>query len=313
MIDELDFLNVNGIRQWILIRGRDLSRPTLLFVHGGPGYPLMWFSRAFDGPLLEDFVVVHWDQPNAGKSYSPDISPEPLTLARIATDGLQVAEHIVQRLKTERIILAGHSWGTMVAADMARQRPELFTAYVSVGTSARWTPAYELRFAHLCQLARQQGDFQAMQHLEDLGPPPYDNFERVERFGQLVSDIEGFSGTARRLTELELADAIAQSTEYTPDEIARVADAVRDSYDRLGAFLNGYAMIEHVRRLELPVHFVEGRYDGNCPIALSRAYFDELDAPAGKYWHLFEESAHLPMYEEPERFLRVLNSIAANS
>src|SRR5471032_1650909 len=35
-IDEGRFVDINGMPQWITIRGRDLSNPVLLLLHGGP-------------------------------------------------------------------------------------------------------------------------------------------------------------------------------------------------------------------------------------------------------------------------------------
>jgi hypothetical protein len=59
MIDQLEALQINCTRQWVLYRAEEEANPVVLFVHGGPGYPRMRFSRAFDGILLKDFVVVH--------------------------------------------------------------------------------------------------------------------------------------------------------------------------------------------------------------------------------------------------------------
>ena len=40
-VEELLPLQINGITQWVSIRGRDRRNPVLLFLHGGPGSPTM--------------------------------------------------------------------------------------------------------------------------------------------------------------------------------------------------------------------------------------------------------------------------------
>ena len=117
MIDELKALDLNGARQWILCRGSDRSMPVVLFVHGGPGNPSMWYSRAFDNDFINDFVVVHWDQRGAGKSYSKETPRETINLNQIVDDGLELTARLKQKFETDKVILVGHSWGTMVAAN----------------------------------------------------------------------------------------------------------------------------------------------------------------------------------------------------
>jgi pimeloyl-ACP methyl ester carboxylesterase len=67
--------HLGGMEQWILVQGEKESNPVLLFLHGGPGVPIIPFVRDFDvyATLQEHFVMVYWDQRGAGKSYHPGI------------------------------------------------------------------------------------------------------------------------------------------------------------------------------------------------------------------------------------------------
>ena len=60
-IASLEAVDINGDRQYLLIRGKDKTTPVLLFLHGGPGMPAMYLGHRFQRPLEKDFVVVHWD------------------------------------------------------------------------------------------------------------------------------------------------------------------------------------------------------------------------------------------------------------
>lgn len=65
----LEKVNLNGSEQWISIRGKDMDKPVLLFLAGGPGGSQLVTARRALGGLEEHFVVVNWEQPGAGKSF----------------------------------------------------------------------------------------------------------------------------------------------------------------------------------------------------------------------------------------------------
>jgi proline iminopeptidase len=69
-VAEIVRLEVNGAEQFLILRGRDASKPVLLFLHGGPGTPETPFIRRWN-PGMEDHVVLAiWEQRGAGKSFS---------------------------------------------------------------------------------------------------------------------------------------------------------------------------------------------------------------------------------------------------
>ena len=60
-----------------------------------------------------------------------------------------------------------------------------------------------------------------------------------------------------------------------------------------------------ITRLDVPVYFFVGRHDLTANPGLSRAYFDRIDAPV-KGYYTFEDSAHSPLFEEPNRAIDIL-------
>ena len=60
-------------------------------------------------------------------------------------------------------------------------------------------------------------------------------------------------------------------------------------------------LTKKVQKLDIPVYFCEGIYD----YTLAKAYLEKLQAPI-KGFYTFEQSAHSPLFEEPEKMQRIL-------
>jgi len=60
-----------------------------------------------------------------------------------------------------------------------------------------------------------------------------------------------------------------------------------------------------IPRLEIPVYFFSGRYDLTVNKDLSKEYLEKIEAPV-KGFYTFNESAHSPMFEEPQKLKEIL-------
>ncbi len=110
-IATLEKVNLNGSQQWISIRGKDMNKPVLLFLAGGPGgSQLVTERRALTG-LEDHFVVVNWEQPGAGKSFDA-VDRSTLTPERYINDGLALVSYLRERFDESKIYLLGESWGS---------------------------------------------------------------------------------------------------------------------------------------------------------------------------------------------------------
>jgi pimeloyl-ACP methyl ester carboxylesterase len=60
-----------------------------------------------------------------------------------------------------------------------------------------------------------------------------------------------------------------------------------------------------VTRLAVPVYFVSGVHDYTVNYTLAKEFFETLQAPI-KGFYTFGQSAHSPLFEEPEKMLTIL-------
>ena len=128
-VHEAGYVSIGGIPQWIEIRGWDRTNPVALWLHGGPGAPVLPASYTSFLPWEKTFTIVHWHQRGAGLTYAATpLNASPLTIDRMVQDGIAVIEHVRRRLHKDTIILIGHSWGSVIGTRMVQRRPDLFAA-----------------------------------------------------------------------------------------------------------------------------------------------------------------------------------------
>jgi pimeloyl-ACP methyl ester carboxylesterase len=131
-IAALERVRLGGVVQWLTLRGHDVANPILLYVHGGPGGPDLGAMRHFVPELEEHFVVAHWSQRGAGKSYARELSDDRMTMAQFVADLEELSLHLLQRFGQRKLFLVGQSWGTVLGMRLAARRPDLVAAYVGV-------------------------------------------------------------------------------------------------------------------------------------------------------------------------------------
>jgi hypothetical protein len=101
---------LNGSRQWVSIRGKDVNKPVLLFLAGGPGGSQLVTERRVLAGLEDHFVVVNWEQPGAGKSFDA-VDRATLTPERYISDGLALVSYLRERFDEKT---CWESWAALV-------------------------------------------------------------------------------------------------------------------------------------------------------------------------------------------------------
>jgi pimeloyl-ACP methyl ester carboxylesterase len=288
-VDEGMFVDINGMPQWITIRGRDLKNPVLLLLHGGPGLPSSYFAPAY-AAWEQDFTLVQWDQPGGGATYlkaqALGRDQGPLTVARYVADGLAVAEFICAHLKTNKLVLLGNSWGTMLGVMMSQRRPDLVAAYVGTSQAVSGPEGGKLGYELALKAARERGDTKAVSELERVGPPPYKTFQDF-LVRQTYCNPPGLPPTPE---EAAASAAQAKLLSVSPPPDAHYVAKGLPPYDFWKVFIETQvATWQETAAWEarasgltfhVPVFVIQGDHDLNTPISLARAWVDDIQAPA---------------------------------
>ncbi len=303
-IASLEKVRLGGVDQWILIRGVDASAPVLLFVHGGPGSPELPLNHEYGLGLEENFVLVHWDQRGAGKSHSLAVSPKSMNVDQFIADCHELTLLLKERFGRDRVYIMGHSWGSLLGTLTVARHPEDYYAYIGIGQVVDLERNEAISYQFVVDEAKARERAWAQLQLKLIGPPPYSNDLKLAIQRQWLQEFGG--AVYRQDGYAELAAVMVNSPEYTALDLFKFSNGVIYSIVLMWDEVMTYDLIEQVPRLEVPVYFLHGRHDYNTPWELAEEYYEALDAPAGKTLIWFEQSAHSPNMEEPERFARVM-------
>jgi pimeloyl-ACP methyl ester carboxylesterase len=300
-LESLEEVVLGGVRQWILIRGSDKADPVVLFLHGGPGAADIFLARHFDGKLTQHFVVVHWDQRGAGKSYDSDIPTAALNRDQFVSDICELSEKLKTRFNVPKVYLVGHSWGSEIGILAASRHPELFHAFVGVGQVVEKNEQEEISYRFALDMARNSQNALAIEELEEIGAPPYENHKELttqrkwlERFGGVTH--------ANKLTFNDYLKIGLTSPDYTLLDGLRFFRGQEFSEKHMWEERMHTNLFQEVPRVDVPTYFFAGRYDYNTPSQLTERYFQQVNAPSGKQLVWFENSGHMIPYEEPEKY-----------
>lgn len=307
-IESLEEVNLGGVKQWILIRGQDKSNPVLLFLHGGPGQPIIYRARELGvGLKLEqNFVMVYWDQRGSGKSYNSNIPSKSMNIEQFVSDTHELVEILRKRFKVPKIYLFGRSWGTIIGALTAARYPELFYAYIGVGQFVDGQKSEKISYQFALDSALRSKNQKAIRELKRIGPPPY-GYKKFLVRGKWVDKFGGV--TYEREDKYELFRKIKMallSPEMTLTDVLKVLPNLYFSLKLLYDELMEVNLLKQAPKIEVPVYFLQGRHDYLTPSELVEEYYQKLEAPRGKELVWFENSAHIVTFEEPEKFYEVI-------
>lgn len=304
-------VRIGGIKQAISIRGDDQGNPVLLYLHGGPGYPLFPFEPLQESMLrLErQFTMVYWEQRGTGKSFNWRIPRKSMNIEQFIEDTRQVIEYVRRETGAEKVFLWGHSWGSNIGALFASRYPELLHAYISTGQSVSPFENERLAYEFVLEKALEENHRRALRQLAriDTLVANYSLNDAltvrrwVFRYGGIVRE-----GQDRPYVDLSEIGQILTAPEYSITDRINLILFPTFSAEELWEDLKAFDLREAAPRIQVPVYFLVGKYDRIVSARLAMEYFEMLEAPQGKHLILFEHSAHRPFDEEREKFLDVL-------
>lgn len=307
-IDIKKLVSINGIDQKIHIVSTDMNNPVVLCIHGGPGVVNRHNVVKCLSGVLEKLTIVGWDQRGTGGSYK-GVTEKDMTVQAIVDDAKKMVEYICEKFNKEKIYIYGHSWGSCVGTLLAYKHPEKIEAYFGVGQLVNGMKNEELSYDYTLKKAKEEGDVKSLAILEEIGKPIKglykNNFLKslvaqrriLAKYG--TPNMEGSSMWKSTIKP------ILFSGEYTLMDIYGVIRGYEFTLKSMWPQVVKLDFAKNCKKFSIPMFYFIGVHDNTTPKILTKKYYNIVEAPI-KDLVWFEHSAHNPLTEETEKFVRVL-------
>ncbi len=263
------------------VYGAEKKSTPLVVLHGGPGFDHQYFlSNSAFTDLAKNRPVVFYDQRGTGKSAK--ISED-----QIATldNNLEDLVRLTKFLGYEKIDLAGHSWGGFLAM-----------AYAVI---------FPKQIAHLIiidSMSENFDDYGKYENFDNAFPKESKEMSRLRMEALFMSDAKKM-----RASIVEYMKMLFHSPQNRDRFIAGSDKFTYDSHvnSSVVSSAEGVDLTNDLKKSRIPTLIIHGRFDANIIIDSAEEIRDTIP---GSQLVIFENSGHLPFYEEKEKFVKTVES-----
>lgn len=303
-----EFVNINGIMQYFLhypVKNSDIA---VIFIHGGPGQSEEAFAY-YLSKYWDYCNIVYYCQRGAGKTQKKNkTKPENITVSNLLEDLRLTIEYIKQKYKTDKIILAGHSWGSVLGLIYAGKYPENILCYVGYGQVVDIIQGEKTGYDKLKEMIYSSGKKRDIKRLESLGEYPdtisKDNFKTEKlRFRKLQGKYGLMAGSGKA------AKIAVKSPVFKLTDLWFLINSLKLNKNIIDYMIN-FSFLK-TTQYDIPIYFILGRNDWQMPSVLAEKYLDSINARKKKvYW--IENAGHSTDIDNPLEFNNALKDIIKN-
>jgi len=302
-----EYVKINGIDHYFL-HYPSPQKEVIIFLHGGPGSSAMFQIHHLSQHL--DFCnLVYYEQRATGRTLAKNNSQaNELTMDTLVADLKETISYVKKKYQTDKVILLGQSWGTMLGTQYILRYPKDIACFIGTGQSVNSRMEMKVAYDKLATLVEQKGVKRDLKKLKAIGD--YPNVESDKYFGDMYR--MGALQTKYRLTTSHDSPVKAALKIMINSPVFKLRDIylLQKSlkYNKnFATDLLEYSIWD-VHDYHLPVYYVLGRNDWQVPSSLAAEYFEKINAPhKGLYW--IENAGHAVDIDNPKDFSKVIKEI----
>ncbi len=266
------------------VYGAEKKGTPLVLLHGGPGFDHRYFlSNSAFTDLAKNRPVVMYDQRGCGESAK-------LGDEQIATldNNLEDLLRLTKFLGYEKIDLAGHSWGGFLAMAYAVIFPKQISHLIIIDS-----------------MPENYDDYGKYENFDNAFPKESKEMSRLRMEALFKSDAK-----AMKASIVEYMKMLFHSPQNRDRFIAGSDKYTYDSHTNstVNSSAEGVDLTSDLSKSSIPTLILHGRFDENIGFASAEEIRNTIP---GSQLVIFEQSGHMPFYEEKEKFVKTVEGFLA--
>jgi len=297
-IDKEFQVKSGGAELYIKVRGEDINKPVLLYLHGGPGEangPLLF--QAYAGPELEKhFVVGYLHQRNT--CMSPKAPATTLTVKQFVKDVDTIVKFLKEKFQEDKILLLGHSFGGALGYLYMLENEDNIKKFVSAGGAFNTISLEENGYQTVMELAKKAADQDAIKRLKTLGPPPYDTFMEGMVWRILAMRILGeMNESIIKNLDMSKVMSVTGIENIDPEWQNKSMVIANTMWKELGTI----DLENKVQKIGVPMLMITGAKDIMVPFRILEKGYQNYGG--NKEYFILKKSNHMMFVDEPKLFV----------
>ena len=275
-----EFVPINGINQYFLHFQGDKESPIILFLHGGPGMPQSLLAHYFESKNDDKYTIVYYDQRGTGKTYTKNKEAIP-TFELLKQDLLETVQYLKKKYNKEKVIILGHSFGSVLGTMFAKEHPKEVICFIGVGQVINTMECEKFGYQKLAEAIKKENNIKVINKLDKIGTYPLEHFDdemmkKISKIRKLQAKYKLASKIDKKILKIVFKSPILELSDFISMFKGMKVNK------NLFYYLGDYNLYKYSTSYEVPIYYIVGENDFQTPYSISEKYFQSIESAKKK-------------------------------
>lgn len=316
-IQESTYIDIDGMKQYIQIRGESTENPVMIFIHGGPASPMGYVSAYYQRELESELTIINYDQRGCGRTYYANDCNANADIDLLVNDLNIIVEYVKKRFGKKNVIIAGHSWGTVIGSIYVQKYPENVSCYIGI---SQITNLYKNKL-NVARTALEKDEIKGtedeqkltelikrMSRVNDYNDMSLDDLSKLVTATSKYIACEGeMSGLSQMITGITSPDMNFDDMKWFMLQM-NTEKFFAQNKDIMEYAFFGFDIDLISKTYNVPVYYLAGKGDYAVCQKDAQAYYESIEAP-DKAFYWIENAGHSMFMDNPELYCDTVKNI----